>query len=111
MKKSKLEIYEEVLSALADKPLTVDAIAYACSIDCITISQRLDFLVKNSLVEERDYNKKKCYALTSRGMAINKTITITKKLERLQTSIKIIAESLHTLPALTEQRSEKKENK
>ena len=110
MKKSKLEIYEEVLSALANKPLTVDAIAYACNMDCITVSNRLDFLVKNGLVEERDYNKKNCYALTSRGLAIFKTLAITKKLERLQTSIKIIAESLQTLPALTEHGNKKKEN-
>ncbi len=53
MPKSKLELYEDVLAALVNKPLTVDAIAYTCGMDCIILRQRLDFLMKNGLVEER----------------------------------------------------------
>lgn len=111
MQKSKLELYEEVLNALVNKPLTVDAIAYACNMECITLRQRLNFLIKNNLVEEKIYNRKTCYALTRRGLAIFKTLAITKKLERLQTSIRIIEEALHVLPALTEEGKEKAKSK
>jgi predicted transcriptional regulator len=111
MRKSKLELYEDVLNALVNKPLTVDAIAYSCNMECVTLRQRLSFLVKNNLVEEKIYNRKTCYALTGRGLAIFKTLTITRKLERLQTSIRIIEEALHALPAPSEHRKEKAKSK
>jgi predicted transcriptional regulator len=107
MRRSKLELYEDILTALADKPLTVDNIAYACNMDCIALRQRLDFLLKNSLVEEKNYKKKTRYALTRRGLAIFKTLTITRRLEKLQTTVKKIDEALQALPALSEYNEEK----
>jgi len=107
MRRSKLELYEHILIALVDTPLTVDAIAYACNMDCIALSQRLDFLVKNGMVEEKNTEKRKRYALTRRGLAIFKTLTITRQLERLQTTIKKMNESLKVIPALSEYNEEK----
>ena len=107
MQKSKLELYEDVLRALDDKPSTVDNIAYQCNMDCVALRQRLDFLVKNGLVVEEDCNKKTVYALTRRGLAIFKTLTITKRLEKLQTTIKMIDEALQAIPALSEYSEEK----
>ena len=107
MRRSKLETYQDVLHALVTKPLTVDAIAYACNMDCVALRQRLDFLLKNNLVEERNYNKKTLYALTRRGLAIFKTLVLTKRLEKLQTSIKLIDEALQAIPALSEYGQEK----
>jgi len=107
MQKSKLELYEDVLRALNDKPSTVDNIAYQCNMDCVALRQRLDFLVKNGLVVEEDCNKKTVYALTRRGLAIFKTLTITKRLEKLQTTIKMIDEALQAIPALSEYSEEK----
>ena len=106
MRRSKLELYEDVLTALADKHLTVDAIAYACSMDCFALRLRLDFLIKNGLVEERHYNKKTRYALTRRGLAIYKTLAITKHLEKLQTNMKKINEALQAIPSLSEYNGE-----
>ena len=106
MRRSKLELYEDVLTALADKHLTVDAIAYACSMDCFALHHRLKFLLKNGLVEERHYNKKTRYALTRRGLAIYKTLALTKHLEKLQTNMKKINEALQTLPSLSEHEAE-----
>lgn len=88
MQRSKLEIYEDILIALVDKPLTVDAVAFACNMDCFALSQRLTFLAENELVEETNCKKKTRYALTRRGLAILKTLTITRKLEKLQTTFK-----------------------
>jgi predicted transcriptional regulator len=107
MRRSKLELYEDILTALADRHLTVDAIAYACNMDCIALRQRLEFLLKNGLVEERNYKKKTRYALTRRGLAIFKTLTITKRLEKLQTTMKKIDEALQAIPSLSEYHAEK----
>jgi predicted transcriptional regulator len=107
MRRSKLELYEHILTALVDKPLTVDAIAYACNMDCIALRQRLNFLAKNGMVEENNYRKKTRYALTRRGLAIFKTLTITRRLEKLQTTIKNVDEALKMIPALSEYNEEK----
>ena len=107
MRRSKLELYEDILTALVDKPLTIDTIAYACNMDCVALCQRLNFLVKNDLVEEKTYKKKTRYGLTRRGLAIFKTLTITKRLEKLQTTIKKMDEALKAIPAFSEYNEEK----
>jgi predicted transcriptional regulator len=73
--------------------------------DCIALRQRLDFLVKNGLVEE-NHKKKTFYALTKRGESIFKTLTITKRLEKLQTTTKMITDALQALPTLSEHNEE-----
>jgi predicted transcriptional regulator len=105
MRRSKLELYENVLHALVKKHLTVDSIAYECNMDCVALRQRLDFLVKNGLVEE-NYKKKTFYALTKRGLSIYKTLTITRRLEKLQTTTKMIDDALQALPAFSEYNEE-----
>jgi hypothetical protein len=71
--------------------------------DCVALRQRLDFLIKNGLVEEKNCKKKAVYTLTKRGLAIFKTLSITRRLEKLQTTIKIIGDALQSLPNLSEQ--------
>jgi predicted transcriptional regulator len=73
--------------------------------DCIALRQRLDFLVKNGLAEE-NHKKKTFYALTKRGLSIYKTLTIARRLEKLQTTTKMIDEALQALPAFSEQNEE-----
>ena len=106
MRRSKLELYENVLHALVKKHLTIDSIAYECNMDCVALRQRLDFLVKNGLVEEENYKKKTVYALTKRGLSIFKTLTITRRLEKLQTTSKMIDDALQAFPALSEHNEE-----
>ena len=102
MPKSKLELYEDILASLVNKPLTVDAIAYSCGMDCVILRQRLDFLLKNGLVEERTGKKTASFALTNRGLSIYKTLAITHRLKKLQTSIRMIDAAFRTIPALSE---------
>ncbi|MEM2412519.1 MAG: winged helix-turn-helix domain-containing protein, partial [Candidatus Bathyarchaeia archaeon] len=64
MRRSKLEIYEAILSALAKRPLTVDSIAYRTSMDCTLLQQYLESLVRYGLVQERVGGKKRLYAIT-----------------------------------------------
>jgi predicted transcriptional regulator len=106
MRRSKLELYEDLLRALVDKPLTIDSIAYKCNMDCVALRQRLDFLFKKGLIEEENYKKKTFYALTKRGLSIFKTLTITRHLDKLQTPTKIIDNALQALPALSENNEE-----
>jgi hypothetical protein len=70
--------------------------------ECFALRLRIDFLIKNDLVEEITYNRKICYALTRRGWAIYKTLVITRRLEKLQTSINRIDEALQAIPAISE---------
>ncbi len=102
MHRSKLELYEEVLQALAKKPLTIDSIAYECSMDCIILNQRLEFLTKNGLIQKEVRKNKTFYALTKRGTAISKTLALTRRLEQLQTTMEQLDNALQELPTISE---------
>jgi predicted transcriptional regulator len=88
MQKSKLELYEEILLALVDQNLSVDSVAFLCNIDCATAAELLGFLEKNRLVENNHSYIKVLYSLTPRGEAVYKTLTKTKRLNKLKESIK-----------------------
>lgn len=104
MRRSKLEAYEDILTALATAPLTIDDLAYQCKMNCVILDQRLDFLMQNDLVEEATTNSKRHYGLTRRGTAIYKTLSIAKRLEKLQTKTN---QPLQTLPILSDPDEEK----
>ena len=116
MRKSKLEFYEDVLYALVDKYLTVDSLSYQCGMDCVAVKHRLDFLMKNGLVQENRCSTKILFSLTGRGLAIHKTLAITRRLEKLKTTIKMIDKALQALPAVpkhneeTQKRTRRNEN-
>ena len=87
MRRSKLEFYQDIISALVKRALTIDDIAFECNTSCVTLEPRLDFLVSHNIaaVEIRRDNKA-FYILSRRGLAISKTLSIAKRLERLQTT-------------------------
>jgi len=87
MTKSKLEAYEDVLNILSAKTMTIDAIAFEGSMDCTLLNKKLEFLLEYGLVQKTKCKGKTVYALTYRGSAIHKTLTLTKRLERLQADI------------------------
>jgi predicted transcriptional regulator len=98
MHKSKLELHEEILSALVDQNLSVDNLAFLCNIDCATVKELLGFLEKTQLVENNHSYTKVLYSLTERGEAVYKTLTKAKRLNKLKASIKSIKETKPTLP-------------
>jgi predicted transcriptional regulator len=74
MRRSKLEIYIDILDVLAFKgPLKLTHIMYKSNVNCKVLKDQLDFLMKNSLVEER-YVKREhvVYAITQRGTTVLK---------------------------------------
>lgn len=94
MRKSKLENYEAILHALVDRYLSVDSLAFTCGMECVQVTGRLVFLIKNGLVEEKKCRSKILYALTKRGITIQKTLAITKRLEELKAPVKTIDSEL-----------------
>ena len=63
--------------------------------------------MQQGLVEERNFGKVTRYALTRRGLAIFKTLALTKRLEKMQTTMKKIDEALQAIPSLSEYNAEK----
>ena len=85
MRRSRLELYVDIICALAQTSLTIDEVAFQCSTNCLTLQQSLDFLVTHGIVSiEVNSENKTFYALTRRGISIFKTFCITKNLEKLQ---------------------------
>ncbi|MEM3824208.1 MAG: winged helix-turn-helix domain-containing protein [Candidatus Bathyarchaeia archaeon] len=102
MRKSKLETYEEILGALVKNPLTIDSIAYETNMECSVVERRLDFLIKNGLVEERNSGRKTLYAITERGVAVFKTLNFQRYLEKVVSNIRVIDEAVHIIPTISE---------
>jgi len=100
MRKSKLESYESILEALVSKTLSLDNVAYETSMDCTVLNRRINFLMKNGLVEEREVDRKKMYAITERGVAVLKTLNFEKYLARIANKISVIDEALETIQSL-----------
>jgi len=100
MRTSKLETYEAILEALVKGPLTIDNVAYETNMDCSALKPRLDFLLKNSLIEERRLREKIFYALTERGITVLKTLNFQKYLEKIADTIRTVDEASQILPAI-----------
>lgn len=102
MHKSRLELYEEILSALVERGLSVDNLASQCNIDRATAIDLVDFLEKNQLVENNHDYAKVRYSLTMKGTEVYKTLAKTKRLNEMKKSLANIKEDKHSLPSLAE---------
>ena len=74
MRRSKLEMYVDILKVLARHgPLKLTHIMYKANVNCSVLKEYLDFLIKQNLIEERTVRKKRIvYALTDRGITVLK---------------------------------------
>ena len=71
-RRSKLEMYIDILKVLAQRgPLKLTHIMYNSNVNCSVLKKYLDFLSKQSLIEEQVIPKRKTqkivYAITERG--------------------------------------------
>jgi predicted transcriptional regulator len=108
MPRSKLELYEEVICALAKKALTIDGIAFECNTSCVLLQDQLEFLVKNDIVNmEVSRDNRVFYVLSRRGVAIFKTLVITKRLQKLQTPQQSSEEASQQVSSFNEGEEEK----
>jgi len=74
MRRSKLEMYIDILRVLAQRgPLKLTHVMYKANVNCSVLKEYLDFLLKQGLVEERTVGKKRVvYAITQRGRIVLK---------------------------------------
>ncbi len=99
MRRSKLEMYVDVLKVLArNGPLKLTHIMYKANINCSVLKQYLDFLIQQNLVEEQTLLKKRnrkrvVYAITERGR------TVLKYFRELNSALQI-TEGANKIPAL-----------
>ncbi len=101
MRRSKLELYEDILAVLSEKALTLDDIAYECKTNLVLLRAHLEFMSKHNLIEEKCTSKKRFYGLTPRGEAILKTLVIAKRLEKLKPA-SAADQTVQTLPAFAQ---------
>ena len=92
MRRSKLEMYVDILSVLAHRgPLKLTHIMYKAKVNCNVLKDYLDFLIKQGLVEERPIKKQRMvYAVTERG----------------KTALKYFRELKQVLPIVEEARNQ-----
>jgi predicted transcriptional regulator len=74
MRRSKLEMYVDVLDVLAQKgPQKPTHIMYKANLNCSNLKECLNFLIKQRLIEESKVGKcKLVYSNTSRGTSVLK---------------------------------------
>ncbi|HEX7483128.1 MAG TPA: winged helix-turn-helix domain-containing protein [Candidatus Bathyarchaeia archaeon] len=74
MRRSKLEMYIDILNALAHKgPLKLTHIMYKANVNCSLLKESLEFLIKQGLVEKRTIKKERMvFAVTQRGINVLK---------------------------------------
>ncbi|MGD9131224.1 MAG: winged helix-turn-helix domain-containing protein [Candidatus Bathyarchaeota archaeon] len=92
MRRSKMEMYVDILKVLAKNgPLKLTHIMYKANVNCSVLKQNLDFLINQNLIEEqvtlKKRNKTKVrYAITQKGRTViryfnevNRALQITKE--------------------------------
>lgn len=89
MRRSKLEMYVDILKVLASRgPLKLTHIMYKANVNCSVLKEYLDFLIKQNLIEERTVGKRRVvYAITQKG------ITVLKYFRELKQVLPIVEEA------------------
>lgn len=74
MRRSKLEMYVDILQVLAQRgPLKLTHVMYKANVNCSVLKEYLEFLTKQELVEERVIGRERVvYAITPRGIIVLK---------------------------------------
>jgi len=89
MRRSKIEMYVDILTVLTNRgPLNLTHVSYQANVNCSILKECLDFLIKQGLVEESAVRKQHVvYAVTQRGM------TVLKSFKELKQVLPIVAEA------------------
>ena len=72
MRRSKLEMYIDILRVLSQKgPLKLTHIMYKANVNCSVLKEYLDFLIRQELVEEKTVGKKRIvYVISEKGLKV-----------------------------------------
>jgi predicted transcriptional regulator len=90
MRRSKLEMYVDILEVLAIKgQLKLTHIMYKSNVNCKVLKSQLEFLMNNGLVEERILRREKVvYAITQKGMTTLKAFTQIKQVFPIEEKVR-----------------------
>ena len=96
MRRSKMEIYLDILKTLAKKgPLKLTHIMYKANVNCSVLKEYLEFLTQQKLVEEKALRKERIvYEITEKGL------TVLKYFRELQIMLPIIEDKASIPPML-----------
>jgi len=96
MRRSKLEMYVDILRVLANRgPLKLTHLMYKANVNCSILKEYLEFLIKQGLVEERKLEKRRvAYAITERG------VTVLKHFKEFEQVLPIAEEEQRHIPPL-----------
>jgi len=96
MRRSKMEMYLDILKILAQKgPLKLTHVMYKANVNCCVLKKYLEFLTQNDLVKEKTLRKQKIiYEISEKGLAV------LKNFRELQIMLPIIEEDKSKLPAM-----------
>jgi len=74
MRRSKLEIHVDILTAVAHHgPLSLTRVMYKTNVSCSILKYYVDFLIQQNLVEKQTLHKKRVvYVITERGQTVLK---------------------------------------
>ncbi len=94
MRRSKLEMYIDILTVLARRgPLKLTHVMYKANVNCSVLKEYLEFLMKQGLVEERMVGKQRVvFAVSQRG------ITVLKYFKELKEVLPIVEEAKNQAP-------------
>jgi len=95
MRRSKLEMYIDILKVLAHRgPLKLTHIMYKANVNCSVLKEYLDFLIEQELVEEKTVGKKRIvYAVSEKGLKV------LKYFRELKVMLPVIEEGHTRIPA------------
>jgi len=95
MRRSKLEMYIDILKVLAHRgPLKLTHIMYKANVNCSVLKEYLDFLIQQELVEEKTVGKKRIvYAVSEKGLKV------LKYFRELRVMLPVIEEGHARVPA------------
>jgi predicted transcriptional regulator len=78
MRRSKMEMYIDILKVLAQKgPLKLTHVMYKANVNCSVLKDNLEFLIEQNLIEEQITQKRRnktkiTYAITEKGRTVIK---------------------------------------
>jgi predicted transcriptional regulator len=95
MRRSKLEMYIDILKVLAHKgPLKLTHIMYKANVNCSVLKEYLEFLIDQELVEEKTVGKKRIvYVVSEKGLRV------LKYFRELKVMLPVIEEGQGKVPA------------
>ena len=96
MRRSKMEMYLDIIRTLAQKgPLKLTHIMYKANVNCSVLKEQLDFLIQQELVQEKTVKKERIvYELTEKGL------NVLKYFRELQVMLPIDEENVAKIPAI-----------